>query len=194
MSHAFTFRRLAAAGAVALLAACASGPDPAADTPRTAVPDVTPTTSPTPTPSPTPATGDGPVAVRRLRAEPYSFTFSSGFSDSARVIARDDVTWARAWEKVYERSGEVPRRPTVSFADSMVVVVALGERNTGGYSILVDGAARVRDTLAITVRRVSPGPRCGTTAALTQPVDIAVLPRLTLPVRWVEKAEVAKCE
>lgn len=191
MSHSLTLRRLAATVAVASLAACASGPDPAEDTPRATVPDVTPATTPTPTPRP--ATGDGPVAVRRLRAEPYAFTHNSGFSDSARVIARDDVTWARAWEKVYERSSEVPRRPTVSFADSMVVVVALGERNTGGYGILVDGAARVRDTLAITVRRISPGPRCGTTAALTQPVDIAILPRLTLPVKWVEKAEVTNC-
>lgn len=192
MPLSITPRRLGAALATTLvLAACASGPDPAEDTPRATTPDTARATVPVPTP--VRSSGDGPVAVRRLRAEPYAFTHSSGFRDSARVIARDDATWARAWEKVYERHGEVPPRPAVSFAESMVVVVALGERNTGGYGILVDGAERVRDTLAITVRRVSPGPRCGTTAALSQPVDIAVLPRLTLPVRWVEKAEVTQC-
>src|SRR5687768_10172149 len=87
--------RVALLMALATAAACASRPDPDADTAgaRSAPPV---TSSPVNTPQ-TPAGGsaDGPVAVRRLRAEPYAFAHSSGFADSARVIARDDATWAR---------------------------------------------------------------------------------------------------
>ena len=183
---------------VVLGGACASGPDPADDSAGDARAPASPSTPATPATPATPVTTpagrgtDGPVAVRRLRAEPYAFTHHSGFSDSARIVARDAATWARAWDKIHER-GSPRALPTVAFADSMVVIVALGVRNTGGYGILVDGAARVRDTLAITVRRIAPGARCGTAAALSQPVDIALLPRLQLPVRWVEKAEVTNC-
>ena len=199
-----SLRRVTAIALAALVAAaCASGPDPVDDSvpgsapatpatgaPTTGAPAATPSASPA---TPSPARGTvTPVAVRRLRAEPYSFTYNSGFRDSARIIARDSITWARVWDKLHERSSPQPL-PRVSFADSMVVVVALGQRSTGGYSIMVDSAARVRDTLANTVRRTSPGPRCGTTAALSEPVDIAVLPRVTGPVRWVERAEVTRC-
>ena len=205
MSHVPARRHPSARTLVAVLgavvaAACASGPDPVDDsspagastTPAagtTPPPDTTPAASTTP-----PARGAAtPVAVRRLRAEPYSFTFNSGFRDSARLVIRDSITWARAWEKIHE-GGSAQPLPRVRFADSMVVVVALGQRGTGGYGILVDSAALVRDSLAITVRRIAPGPRCGTTAALSEPVDIAVLPRVTAGVKWVERSEVTRCE
>lgn len=76
----------------------------------------------------------------------------------------------------------------------MVVVVALGLRMSGGYGILIDGASEIgADEVAVAVRSISPGPRCGVTGALIQPVDIARLPRRDGPVHFVEDSEVHSC-
>lgn len=134
---------------------------------------------------------DGPVALRRLEAEPYSLEYNSGIEDSLRAVARDDAAFAALWTRIYASHGEQPARPVLG--DSMAVVAALGTRSSGGHSILVDSARVERDTLVIVVRAVAPGPNCGATAAITTPVDVALLRRLDLPVRWLERRATSDC-
>jgi hypothetical protein len=60
----------------------------------------------------------------------------------------------------------------------MVVVVALGERPSGGYGIYIDLTYETDDHLTINVISQTPGRNCAATAVLTHPVDIARLPRV----------------
>ena len=75
-----------------------------------------------------------------------------------------------------------------------VILVALGERPTGGYSIFIDRVTELQDgSIEVLVRSVAPGPTCGVTAALTQPVDIARVPRRDGSVSFRELAETHNC-
>lgn len=118
-----------------------------------------------------------PVPLVRLRAEPYSFAFYSGLVEPRRLVVRDRAAWAEVWAAIWRRHSPLPALPEVDFAREMLVVAALGERPTGGYGILVDSAAATAEGLAVRIRTISPAPGCGVTLALTQPVDIARLPR-----------------
>jgi hypothetical protein len=134
------------------------------------------------------------VPVIRLRAEPYSFEFASGLDTAARLVVRDAGAWKSLWAQIYEQRTPVPPVPTVDFSREMLVVAALGERSSGGYGILIDGASIEGANLTIAVRSISPGGACGVTLAATQPVDIARLPRRDGVVRFVERAEVMECK
>jgi len=133
-----------------------------------------------------------PVPIVRLRSEPYSFSFVSGFDKQARVVVRDDATWQAVWTQIF-RGGTVPAIPSVDFSQEMVVVAAQGSISTGGYGILIEGASESVSGLSITVRSVSPGRRCFVTAAFTQPVDIARVPRRDGAVKFTERSEVSEC-
>ena len=50
---------------------------------------------------------------------------------------------------------------------------------------LLRAAAALTACAAVLVTRTSPGPRCGATAALTNPVDVVRVPLTTKPVRWL---------
>lgn len=139
------------------------------------------------------AVAEGRVPLTRLRAEPYSYTYSSGFVDSTQRIVRDTAAWAVLWAQIHARHGEQPPRPGFDPAREQLVLVALGRRATGGFTILLDSAVASRDSLLIHVTTAAPGPRCGTTAALTEPVDVARMPRVTLPARFVTRATVTSC-
>jgi hypothetical protein len=76
----------------------------------------------------------------------------------------------------------------------MVVVAALGQRNSGGYTIRVDSALTTIDGLTVWITTTDPGSHCLTTAALTQPVDIASLPRIDGAVRFVDVHSVVDCQ
>ena len=139
------------------------------------------------------AAQSGAVPVTRLRAEPYSFSYNSGFTQPARTVIGDSAAWRAAWTQLHARGGPLPALPAVDFARQSVILAALGQRATGGYGIIVESATMARDTLRVTIRSLSPGPRCGTTAALSEPVDLALLPRVARPVAFVERDSVVVC-
>ena len=133
------------------------------------------------------------IPVVRLRAEPYSFEFYSGLNTPARLVVRDAAAWQSLWVQIYHGRFPVPPVPAIDFSREMLVVVALGSRSSGGYVILIDGASGEGADVTIAVRSISPGPKCGVTGALTQPVDIARLPRRDGEVRFLEHAEMREC-
>ena len=119
--------------------------------------------------------------------------YNSGVTDSTRLIITDADSWANTWAQVYAQSGPVRPVPEVDFSREIVVLAALGTRATGGYTIRIDSARTTIGALEIFVRRIVPGPTCGTTAALTEPVAAVALPRTSLPPRFVESEEAADC-
>ena len=135
----------------------------------------------------------GPVQLTRLRSEPFAYTFNSGIRERAQHIVRDSAGWVALWTQLYARHGSPPPPPPFDPTREQFVLVALGQRATGGYNILLDSAAVVRDSVLVYVTTSAPGPRCGTTGALTHPVDVARMPRLALPARFVERATVTDC-
>ena len=134
-----------------------------------------------------------PLTVTRLRSEPFSFTYVSRIRQSERLVIRDQAAWVDAWASLWPSSAPIPAPPNVDFSREMIVFVALGERPTGGYSILVDSAASTPAGVTVWVGTSTPGLRCGTTQALTQPVDIARMQRVDTPVRFVDVSRVVDC-
>jgi hypothetical protein len=134
------------------------------------------------------------LPIVRLRSEPYSFTFSSGFDKPARLVVRDALTWQAVWNQIYLLESPVPPLPVVDFSRDMIVVVALGSRSTGGYSILIGGASEAANNgVAVIVDSSSPGSHCAVTEAFTQPVDIARVPLHDGAVSFVERSHVSNC-
>ena len=67
-------------------------------------------------------------------------------------------------------------RPEVNFSRDLVIAVASGEHSSGGHQIVVQQVTRDGGELRIEVVDTSPGPDCMTTSALTQPVDVVLVP------------------
>jgi hypothetical protein len=122
---------------------------------------------------------------------PYRHT--SGLTERERIVVRDASTWAALWPRILGSHRPMPPVPSVDFAREMVVVASMGTRSSGGYTIAIDSVFVARDTLRVVVREQSPGPRCGTTAALTMPVALARLERSELPVSFISRAAVRDC-
>jgi hypothetical protein len=139
----------------------------------------------------------GPVAVRRLQPGSWSYTYLSGFVEPVRAVARDHV----AWRKLATELGRPysPWNPdivpgNVNFDEEMLLVVGLGSRPTGGYSIFVE-SARVTATGALEVLVCSdePPPASLVTAAVTEAVDIARVAQFKGEVTFVERKGVPSC-
>lgn len=154
------------------ITACSSAPDhaPPATEPRDA------------------AASAGRQPIRQLLQE-----HSSGVNDSTRRVINDSATLAQVWATVFATRSEAPPVPAVNFANEMVIVASMGTRSSGGYSISVDSARVAGPELQVFVRSQAPGPLCGTTGALTQPVVIVAVPRVAAMPRYVETVARTEC-
>jgi PrcB C-terminal len=99
-------------------------------------------------------------------------TTYSGITKPLRVVIRDQDGWREFWKELFSRQQPVPPLPDIDFSREMLIVVAMGERNTGGFTIMVDAVYEKEKKLQVFVKSTGPGKNCMVTQALTQPVDI----------------------
>jgi len=132
-----------------------------------------------------------PVQVTRFR--PQTFEFFSGFTQPVRQVIASEAEWRAAWSTLYQRATPQSAAPPVDFGRETVLLAALGERSSGGYSILVDSVYAAPGETQVVVRKTSPGAGCSVIGAMTQPVDVVRVPRVSGTVTWIEKDEVRDC-
>jgi len=112
------------------------------------------------------------------------FRYSSALHDPANLVVTTPVEWEGIWRRLVARQGNPPPQPAVDFSREMLLVAAMGGQPSGGYAIHIDRVLNNETFLEVLVTRTSPGPRCGATAAITNPVDIVRAPISMKPVRW----------
>jgi hypothetical protein len=128
-------------------------------------------------------------AARTLELRRIGQWTRTGISEARRLVIRDANAWDQFWSEL-----AVGDRPAVDFTRDVVVVVAAGQRSSGGHEIAVDRVTQKDGELSVEVVERTPGPNCMTTASLTQPVDVVVVPGSDIR-GWsfVERKEVRGC-
>jgi hypothetical protein len=121
------------------------------------------------------------------------YRFNSGLDRKVQVVVRDSANWAKLWADIIRTHSPKAPLPFVNFSRQMLIVASMGTRSSGGYAVWIDSISAAGDTLRIAVREQSPGPRCGTTAALTAPVAIARVERSELPALFTSIPVTSDC-
>jgi hypothetical protein len=75
----------------------------------------------------------------------------------------------------------------------MVVLLALGERSSGGHAIRFDGIDTSAGGATVRYTATRPGRECMTTQEITAPVEVVRVPRVEGAVRFERKDVVQDC-
>jgi hypothetical protein len=123
----------------------------------------------------------------------FHYRHYNGYRERERLVIRTPAEWSQAWARI--TGSAEPRRPApaIDFDREMVILVAMGERPTGGYSITIEGVYDASGRVFAVVREKSPGADCFVTEAFTQPIDAVRVPRRDGAVTFVEQAETVVC-
>lgn len=117
----------------------------------------------------------------------------SGVTEARRDVIRSDSAWTAFWETVHGTRSPRPEAPEIDFGRRTVIAVAMGQRPTGGHAIDIEAIHRNDGALHVVVLETSPGPSCGTTQALTQPVLAVGVPAAEGRVTFHEDSAVTEC-
>ena len=171
---------MGAALGLSALCACARQRDSAADE--------------SPADSRAPAVRQEVLPLRRFPSGVTAFyRLNSGMRDSGIIVVRDSGAWAGVWRRLTEGHAPAPPLPAIDFGREMALVVALGQRRTGGFTIAIDTVIDKGPYLEAYVRRRAPGRACSVTGAFTAPADVVVLGRRDGEVRIVATDTVVAC-
>lgn len=148
-----------------------------------------PQNSPGQAPAPPPANSN----LTRFRTQPFAFAQLSGYETSTQLVIRDQASWEQAWKTLHSTVEPLPSLPPIDFEKEMVLLAAMGRKSTGGHNIILESMTAEGDHQVVTVREEVPGAGCLTSQVLTQPADIARIPRTDQPVTFTVKNESKKC-
>jgi protease stability complex PrcB-like protein len=143
--------------------------------------------------SPPPPTKDAAtVTSTPLPITSLLSSVTSGFAEPMEMVLHDNAALSDAWAKAHAGVQGNPA-PAIDFHNQMVVVVALGTRRTGGYSVQIDQVNREKDGAVVSYTATSPGATCMTTQMITSPVSAVAAPSVTGTVRFERHDVVNKC-
>ncbi len=117
---------------------------------------------------------------------------TSGFDEPTQIVVRDGTALADTWRTLHAGVPGNPA-PTVDFNSHSVILVALGQRRTGGYSVSIDHVNRSGDGAVVTYTATSPGQGCMTTQMITSPVLIISVPRVASAVTFTRRDVMSSC-
>lgn len=116
---------------------------------------------------------------------------TSGMSSSIRAVVKDSTRFAEVWSEVV-RNPTAPR-PAVDFTRYMVIVAAMGTRNSTGNTIELVSVDTIGGALNLHVALRVPGPNCIAGGVMTAPVDVARIPKSNRPVVFVDSYKPTDC-
>jgi len=120
--------------------------------------------------------------------------FFSGIMTRERLVIRDAATWAATWQQIVGTTQPAPSVPKIDFERSVVIVAAMGEQNSGGFTIDVSQVSTVAENAWVTVTERSPGARCVVASVLTAPVAVVVTQRFAGKAIFVERTATNDCD
>ena len=134
------------------------------------------------------------LQMKAMSAEVTRYLYT-GIDDRRRLYIKDEETWKALWNEVTAHVGPRPEVPVIDFGNEAVVVVSMGTRSTGGFSINVESVSESESdgALYVEVLEVSPGRGCVVIQSVTAPVHAVRVPLRNGNVQFIERASTRDC-
>jgi hypothetical protein len=117
----------------------------------------------------------------------------SSFVRPAYMVVKDDETWMKTWRRIKGRYADPKAAPIVDFKRYMVLVAAMGPKNSGGYSIRITRVVDAPTRIEVDVEAMEPGITCATSSVMTSPVQAVRIRRSKKKVNFNVYPEVRIC-
>jgi hypothetical protein len=100
------------------------------------------------------------------------------FASPRYEVIVDDTQFRQVFQTLHADQLPSPPAPAIDFEHAFVLLVAMGQRTTTGYSVEVEQVERHGDVLRVNVRFEEPSPQARHAAMVTQPFVLVQAPKV----------------
>jgi len=122
---------------------------------------------------------------------------NSRITDRMRIVVRDRAAWISLWNQINNLDPrqplpDFPPLPEIDFSREMLIVAAMGQQPSSGYSIIIEEvyANDRNDRCEVVVRSFDRTKCLGQAAVIVSPVDIVRVPRSDCTAVFSEQEDV----
>jgi hypothetical protein len=108
----------------------------------------------------------------------------SGFQEPAEIVVTNATQWAEVWKKHSAQQKPAKPAPEVNFEKETVLLVSLGQKRSGGYSVEITGLEESDGKTKVIAKTKAPKPGGIQLQAITSPFHIVAVPRIKGPVAF----------
>ncbi|GAB4258993.1 MAG: hypothetical protein Kow0079_16190 [Vicingaceae bacterium] len=119
---------------------------------------------------------------------------NSKFDKETAKIITNETEFEKVWKIANGNLMNPDPMPEVDFENKILIVVAAGEKNSGGYYIQVESIADVRTHLMVNIEETAPGKGCAVTEAITYPYQIIELDKPNKTIRFNTTEKIVDCK
>ena len=94
------------------------------------------------------------------------------FSKKKNTIITNQKEYNTAWAAAFSRFSDQPKPAQIDFKNKIILLVTMGEKNSGGYTIKIDSIEENEKNIIVTILETSPGKGCITTSMMTYPYQM----------------------
>ncbi|MDF1673226.1 MAG: protease complex subunit PrcB family protein [Vicingaceae bacterium] len=119
---------------------------------------------------------------------------NGGFKTKTNLVISTQEEFLKIWNQAFANYMNKETAPEVDFEKNIILLVALGEKTSGGYTIKVDNVIETKDNTVVNVLYTSPGKGCMTTESITYPFQIIQIEKPNKAILFSKKNIVFGCE
>lgn len=120
--------------------------------------------------------------------------FYSGLDEKENIVIKDRESWNELWGRAHAGNDAGLVMPEIDFNSQMIVAVAMGEKQTGGYRTQITKITDKKDSVKIYVAETSPGEKCFTAEAVSRPYHIVKMEKSDKKVEFNFRQTVNSCK
>ena len=98
------------------------------------------------------------------------------------------------WANLFAKYDRKPPIPTIDFEKNMLIAIALGERNSGSYSLQVESIIENKNNIKVIIDENKPGPSCITPSVMIYPFQLIKISLPKKPITYVKVLKIKDCK
>ncbi len=119
---------------------------------------------------------------------------NSDYKKAQNLILTTQTEMDLAWGKMFAAYDRKPAIPMVDFETKQLLLIAMGEQPSGGYSSKVKSITSTPKGIVVTIEDVKPGKACNTTSSLIYPFQLVEMPNSEEAISFVRVSKINECK
>lgn len=119
---------------------------------------------------------------------------NGGFMSKKNSIINTPEEFDEVWNEAFSNFMNKPPLPKINFETKLVLLIAMGEKTNGGYSIQVASVTENENDVTVIIQETIPGPTCMTTSAMTYPFQLIEIPATSKKIIFNTIEKIYSCE
>ena len=115
------------------------------------------------------------------------------FTQKVNRVISNQNDFNEVWDKAFSNFTDKEKTPEIDFKNKLILLVTMGQKNSGGYTIKIDQLTETQDNITVTILETSPGKSCVTSEVLTFPYQIVEIDKTTKKLVFETKEKVYDC-